>query len=74
MAVALRWPMPLMPHCMWCSFDPLSVILLLVVLIIHNRFVKILVIEIFSSVLGLFGLIVGLLVSEKAPAFGAKPN
>ncbi|KAI5868486.1 vacuolar ATP synthase 20 kDa proteolipid subunit [Durotheca rogersii] len=34
-------------------------------------FVKILVIEIFSSVLGLFGLIVGLLVSGKANDFGA---
>ena len=33
------------------------------------RFVKILVIEIFSSVLGLFGLIIGLLVSGKAAAF-----
>ncbi|KAI1377747.1 vacuolar ATP synthase 20 kDa proteolipid subunit [Hypoxylon crocopeplum] len=33
-------------------------------------FVKILVIEIFSSVLGLFGLIVGLLVSGKADDFG----
>jgi len=32
-------------------------------------FVKILVIEIFSSVLGLFGLIIGLLVSGKAAAF-----
>jgi V-type H+-transporting ATPase proteolipid subunit len=31
-----------------------------------GRFVKILVIEIFSSVLGLFGLIIGLLVSGKA--------
>ncbi|KAK4134109.1 F1F0 ATP synthase subunit C [Trichocladium antarcticum] len=34
-------------------------------------FVKILVIEIFSSVLGLFGLIVGLLVSNKAAEFGS---
>ncbi len=32
-------------------------------------FVKILVIEIFSSVLGLFGLIIGLLVSSKALEF-----
>jgi len=30
------------------------------------RFVKVLVIEIFSSVLGLFGLIIGLLLSSKA--------
>lgn len=30
-----------------------------------------LVIEIFSSVLGLFGLIIGLLVSNKAIDFGA---
>jgi V-type H+-transporting ATPase proteolipid subunit len=36
-----------------------------------RRFVKILVIEIFSSVLGLFGLIVGLLVSNKAAEFGS---
>ncbi|RDL30756.1 putative V-ATPase proteolipid subunit Ppa1 [Venustampulla echinocandica] len=34
-----------------------------------SLFVKILVIEIFSSVLGLFGLIVGLLVSSKANDF-----
>jgi V-type H+-transporting ATPase 21kDa proteolipid subunit len=34
------------------------------------RFVKILVIEIFSSVLGLFGLIIGLLVQGKANEFG----
>ncbi|KAK3390980.1 ATP synthase subunit C-domain-containing protein [Podospora didyma] len=34
-------------------------------------FVKILVIEIFSSVLGLFGLIIGLLVSGKAVEFGS---
>jgi len=34
-----------------------------------NLFVKILVVEIFSSVLGLFGLIVGLLVAGKANDF-----
>jgi len=34
-----------------------------------NLFVKILVVEIFSSVLGLFGLIVGLLVAGKAKDF-----
>jgi len=32
-----------------------------------DSFVKILVIEIFSSVLGLFGLIIGLLLTQKAP-------
>ncbi|KAK8052001.1 vacuolar ATP synthase 20 kDa proteolipid subunit [Apiospora rasikravindrae] len=37
-----------------------------------SLFVKILVIEIFSSVLGLFGLIVGLLVQGKANDFGFK--
>lgn len=35
-------------------------------IVLFSRFVKILVIEIFSSVLGLFGLIVGLLVAQKA--------
>ena len=35
----------------------------------RSRFVKVLVIEIFSSVLGLFGLIIGLLVSGKALEF-----
>lgn len=34
-----------------------------------SRFVKILVIEIFSSVLGLFGLIIGLLMSGNASDF-----
>ena len=38
-------------------------------LMVSVRFVKILVIEIFSSVLGLFGLIIGLLVSSKANEF-----
>ncbi|KAL9632450.1 MAG: hypothetical protein Q9164_005312 [Protoblastenia rupestris] len=36
-----------------------------------SLFVKVLVIEIFSSVLGLFGLIVGLLVSSKAKDFSS---
>lgn len=44
-------------HTLWCTNN-------------HHSFVKILVIEIFSSVLGLFGLIVGLLVSGKADDFG----
>jgi len=34
-----------------------------------SLFVKVLVIEIFSSVLGLFGLIIGLLMSAKAAEF-----
>lgn len=34
-----------------------------------SLFVKVLVIEIFSSVLGLFGLIIGLLVAQKAQEF-----
>lgn len=34
-----------------------------------TRFVKVLVIEIFSSVLGLFGLIIGLLLSGSADPF-----
>jgi V-type H+-transporting ATPase proteolipid subunit len=34
-------------------------------------FVRILVIEIFSSILGLFGLIVGLLIAEKGVEFGS---
>ena len=39
--------------------------------LMFRSFVKVLVIEIFSSVLGLFGLIIGLLVSGKAPDFSA---
>lgn len=39
---------------------------------VHDSFVKILIIEIFSSILGLFGLIIGLLVSGKAGEFGGK--
>lgn len=39
-----------------------------------RSFVKILVIEIFSSVLGLFGLIIGLLVASKAKGFGEGNN
>jgi V-type H+-transporting ATPase proteolipid subunit len=38
----------------------------------QSLFVRILVIEIFSSVLGLFGLIIGLLVSGKGLEFGAR--
>lgn len=38
-------------------------------MLIGNSFVKILVIEIFSSILGLFGLIIGLLVQANAPEF-----
>lgn len=34
-----------------------------------SLFVKVLVIEIFSSVLGLFGLIIGLLIAQKAQEF-----
>ncbi|KAI1327502.1 ATP synthase subunit C-domain-containing protein [Xylariaceae sp. FL0255] len=37
-----------------------------------SLFIKILVIEIFSSVLGLFGLIIGLLVQAKAKEFGSE--
>lgn len=54
-----------------CAFPPLFWLLGMAILTRFDRFVKILVIEIFSSVLGLFGLIIGLLVSGKAPNFGA---
>jgi hypothetical protein len=60
--VVLRWQMLLILACRsyksdgWYNTD-------------SSRFVKILVIEIFSSVLGLFGLIIGLLVSGKALEF-----
>ena len=43
--------------CMWAN--------------VGDRFVKVLVIEIFSSVLGLFGLIIGLLLSGTANAFSS---
>lgn len=65
---ALRWPMLRILHCMFrtkrfpCAINNTDVLL--------RSFVKILVIEIFSSVLGLFGLIIGLLVSGKANEFG----
>ncbi|KAF1994763.1 gephyrin [Amniculicola lignicola CBS 123094] len=39
-----------------------------------NLFVKILVIEIFSSILGLFGLIIGLLLQSNAPDFDMAPR
>ncbi len=39
-------------------------------MLIIFRFVKVLVIEIFASVLGLFGLIIGLLVASKAVELG----
>lgn len=64
MEAARRWRMLLIHHCEENLFEPSYES-------IANwyRFVKILVIEIFSSVLGLFGLIIGLLVSSKANEF-----
>lgn len=35
----------------------------------HHRFVKILTIEIFAAILGLFGLIIGLLMQSNAKDF-----
>lgn len=63
MEVVLLWPMLQTQACKFHRDTPFYHINIL------YRFVKILVIEIFSSVLGLFGLIIGLLVSEKAPDF-----
>ena len=66
MEAALHWLMLQTPIC------ELAWSLQVLIKIQHltmNRFVKILVIEIFSSVLGLFGLIVALLVSGKANDF-----
>lgn len=67
MVAVLRLLMLLTPRCT-CNLP--SVIADYLLTGFPCRFVKILVIEIFSSVLGLFGLIVGLLVSSKATDFG----
>jgi hypothetical protein len=63
MEVVLRWLMLLIRACESRSLRYGYL------LMAFYRFVKILVIEIFSSVLGLFGLIIGLLVSAKALEF-----
>jgi hypothetical protein len=65
MGVGLHWQTLLIRVCEFKVY-PLSFFFRADNLI---RFVKILVIEIFSSVLGLFGLIIGLLVSGKAIEF-----
>jgi hypothetical protein len=63
MAAVLHWQMLQTQACRCSNLEGKWVWLT------TGRFVKILVIEIFSSVLGLFGLIIGLLVSGKAPDF-----
>ncbi len=64
MGVVLRWQMLLIRVCRFPN-----VLIQGWLLTVFYRFVKILVIEIFSSVLGLFGLIIGLLLSSKALEF-----
>jgi V-type H+-transporting ATPase proteolipid subunit len=64
MGAALHWRMLLIRACKFNKSIPINS-----KLIDRIRFVKILVIEIFSSVLGLFGLIIGLLLSERAIDF-----
>jgi hypothetical protein len=64
MEVVLRWLMLLIRVC-GCP----NTLRRGVIINVLYRFVKILVIEIFSSVLGLFGLIIGLLVSSKSLDF-----
>lgn len=63
MEAVLLWPTLQTQACKFHGYAPNHHIN------IRYRFVKILVIEIFSSVLGLFGLIIGLLVSAKAADF-----
>ena len=65
MGVVQRWLMLRTPVC---EFSP-NPFYSGMTLTSGYRFVKILVIEIFSSVLGLFGLIIGLLVSSNANDF-----
>lgn len=63
MEVVQHWRMLPIRHCEFGHDEGMDDKL------IEYRFVKILVIEIFSSVLGLFGLIIGLLLSGKANDF-----